>query len=379
MLLGDHLFQNGEYDQAEAVYLRVIQKAATLHDNKTRDKITDALEKIYDKRAELRRDAEQKLNNKKQTAMSDAMKKGDTLLAAGDLDGAQKAYLDARNLSDNIADRTQTSAALDKVSEFRQEDYQRLEEIFPHINFQSQPSNLECNADIKVWQGLAVNFFDNLTINYTPNLRGTNAFIVDSEKNLCCVFNLEERINDKNFLYLRKNRDFPCRESQVKNYFLILMERVYSEQFFNFYNGKIDLVQENIPAYSLQLLNFKVYEPEILKMPVAIDFGTSSTTAGVLDFKEKSGVAKLHNSKIKHAIFYDTEGNAVHLLPTIIGVQSLENPTQPEYVFGYDAFKLSEYIDEGFTIFYDVKRWISNFDKEEELTDNLGRRVKIFA
>ena len=119
MLLGDHLFQNGEYDQAEAIYLRVIQKAATLNDNKTRDKITDALEKIYDKRAKLRRDAEQKLNNKKQTAMSDAMKKGDTLLAAGDLDGAQKAYRDARNLSDNIADRTQTSAALDKVSEAR--------------------------------------------------------------------------------------------------------------------------------------------------------------------------------------------------------------------------------------------------------------------
>lgn len=263
------------------------------------------------------------------------------------------------------------------IDEFRPEDYQRLEKIFPHINFQSQPSNLECNADIKVWQGLAVNFFDNLTINYTPNLRGTNAFIVDSEKNLCCVFNLEEKINDKNFLYLRKNRDFPCRESQVKNYFLILMERVYSEQFFYFYNGKINLVQENIPAYSLQLLNFTVYEPEILKMPVAIDFGTSSTTAGVLDFKEKIGVAKLHNSKIKHAIFYDTEGNAVHLLPTIIGVQSLENPAQPEYVFGYDAFKLADYIDEGFTIFYDVKRWISNFDKEEELTDNFGRRVLV--
>lgn len=37
------------------------------------------------------------------------------VLAAGDLDGAQKAYLDARNLSNNIADRTQTSAALDSA------------------------------------------------------------------------------------------------------------------------------------------------------------------------------------------------------------------------------------------------------------------------
>ncbi len=261
------------------------------------------------------------------------------------------------------------------INEFRAEDYQRLENFFPHITFQPQPINLKCNAGIKVWQGLAVNFFDNITINYTPTLSGTNAFIVDSQKNLCCIFNVEEKINDKNFLYLRKNRDLPCRESQIKNYFLILMERVYSEQFFNFYNGKASMIQENIPAYCLQLLNFQVLEPEILKMPVAIDFGTSSTTAGVLDFKEKSSVAKLHNESIKHALFYDFDGKETDLVPTIIGVKSLENPEKPKYIFGYDAFKFSAYMDEGFSVFYDIKRWISDFDKEEELTDNLGRRV----
>ena len=70
------------------------------------------------------------------------------------------------------------------IDEFRAEDYKRLEEIFPYLDFHSQPTNLECNADITVWQGLAVDFYDNITINYAPNLRGTNAFIVDSEKNL---------------------------------------------------------------------------------------------------------------------------------------------------------------------------------------------------
>ncbi len=263
------------------------------------------------------------------------------------------------------------------IDEFRPDDYQRLEEIFPHLDFHPQPTNLECNADIKVWQGLAVDFYDDIKINYAPTLKGTNAFIVDSEKNLCAVFNVEEKTNDKNFLYLRKNRNFPCRESQIKSYFLVLMERVYSEQFFNFYNGRTDLIQENIPAYSLQLLDFKVVEPDILKMPVAIDFGTSATTAGVLDFKEKSGVATLHSGIIKHVIFYDLDGKAANLVPTVIGVQSLENPENPEYVFGYDALKLSAYMDEGFTIFYDVKRWISDFDKEEELIDSVGRRVLV--
>ena len=169
------------------------------------------------------------------------------------------------------------------INDYRADDYKRLEKSFSQITFQAQPNKMQCTADILVWQGLAVNFYDNITINYTPKLIGTNAFIIDNKGDLCGVFNVEEKIDDKDFLYIRKNRDFPCRESQVKNYYLVLLERKFSEQFFNFYNGKIPFVQENIPAYCLRLLNFKVNEPDILKMPVAIDFGTSSTTAGVLD------------------------------------------------------------------------------------------------
>jgi len=263
------------------------------------------------------------------------------------------------------------------IKEFRAEDYERLEQVFANITFQEVPTHLNCNASIKVWQGLATNFFDNITIDYAPELSGTNAFILDSEKVLCCVFNVEKKAGDKNFLYLRRDRNFPCRESQIKNYFLILLDRIYSEQFFNFYNRQITKLQENIPAYRLKLLDFRVNQPEILKMPVAIDFGTSMTTAGVLDLKEKVSTAKLYSANIKHTIFYDNEGNETDLFPTVIGVKSLQNPEQPEYVFGYDALKLSAYMDENYTILFDIKRWIADYEKEEELTDSIGRRAFI--
>lgn len=261
------------------------------------------------------------------------------------------------------------------INEYHVENYERLERMFPLITFQPQQTNIECNAGIQVWRGIATDFFDNIRITYTPTLSGTNAFIIDSEKKLCCVFNVEARKNDTSFLYLRHARDLPCRESQIKKYFLILMERTYSEQFFYFYNKVSHMISQNIPAYCLQLLDFKVREPELVKMPVAIDFGTSSTTAGILDFKQKSGVAKFNNSQIKHACFYDDDGNETDLIPTVIGVRSLENPETPEYVFGYEAIQLSSYMDEGFSIFYDVKRWIADYEKEEELTDTSGRRV----
>ena len=36
---------------------------------------------------------------------------------------------------------------------------------------------------------------------------------------------------------------------------------------------------------------------------------------------------------------------------------------------------MTSYMDEGYTIFYDIKRWIIDVEKEEELIDNLGRRA----
>lgn len=115
--LGDSFFQQGNYDEAEGMYLKAIDMANAVHDNTSREKAFASIEKIYDKRAALRKEASDKADEKKQVAMSDAMKKGDDLLAAGDLDGARKAYLDARNLSDDPAARMQTSEALGKVTE----------------------------------------------------------------------------------------------------------------------------------------------------------------------------------------------------------------------------------------------------------------------
>ena len=115
--LGAHLVQNEDYDAAESLYLKAIDKSFVIHDNDGRERATAALEKVYDKRAAIRKAAEDKIDAQKQVAMSDALNKGDDLLAAGDIEGARQAYLNARNLSDNPADRAQTSNALMKVTE----------------------------------------------------------------------------------------------------------------------------------------------------------------------------------------------------------------------------------------------------------------------
>ena len=52
---------------------------------------------------------------------------------------------------------------------------------------------------------------------------------------------------------------------------------------------------------------------------------------------------------------------------------------RPEFLFGYDALQQVDagHMDEGFCIFYDIKRWISDYGKEEEITDRKGRRSRV--
>ena len=63
-------------------------------------------------------------------------------------------------------------------------------------------------------------------------------------------------------------------------------------------------------------------------------------------------------------------------MPSVAGVISVEKG-KPRFVFGHSAEELADacYVDEGFSIFYDMKRWISDYEKEEEITDREGRRT----
>lgn len=148
MRLGDSFFNAGNFDEAEGLYLKAIDRASELHDNDAREKAYAALEKVYDKRAQLRKTASDELEAKKQVALSDALKQGDDLLAAGDLDGARKAYLDARKLSDDPTVRMQTSEALGKVSEAQdKKDADERTTAETKKKQQEEAEQLETNGD----------------------------------------------------------------------------------------------------------------------------------------------------------------------------------------------------------------------------------------
>lgn len=243
---------------------------------------------------------------------------------------------------------------------------------------------LQCGAKIVVYNGLSVDTFDRIRLRYDPCYVGTNALAVGADDEVCGIFNVQAVEGDSDYLYLTKTAELPCRQFHIKNYSLYCFERADSERLYRIYSGDYSYMPESLNICRLPLLDFEVREPLELDMPLAIDFGTSNTTAGAyLDslYFERAGDMAVRQGFVENGINYVLFSDAAKggrecaLLPSVVGVLSIEDDI-PQYLFGYDAVRLANtsYIDEGFCVFYDIKRWIGDYEKTEEITDRKGRR-----
>ncbi|MDE6951983.1 MAG: molecular chaperone [Lachnospiraceae bacterium] len=261
---------------------------------------------------------------------------------------------------------------------------ERLEEFLKksRIIYRSD-EELYCQSQILAYEGISIEHYDGYTIPYKKELAGTNAFLVGNDMKLCAVLNLVEHGEGKDKLYITKAAEIEAQEAERKDYRIICVRRRISECMFQLYYGEPAILPEYIEVYNIPLIDFVVRKPINLILPMAIDFGSVNTTAGVyLDssYFENIGRQAAGNCKeneINYTVFQDGIKESV-LLPSVIGVLDVEDDDY-KLLFGYDALRLASasYVDEGFCVFYDVKRWIGEYDKEEEIVDRQGRRRSV--
>lgn len=261
----------------------------------------------------------------------------------------------------------------------------RLEKLFAECRLLLQDTeDIRCNSILTVYRGLSVEMADAYTIPFRRHLAGTNAFLVSESGILCTILHVREKIGDGERLYLVKPAEMEAREAERKGYFLYCVDKNTSDALCRLYQGTQTVVPEHLRVWRVPLIDFQVREPALLSLPMAIDFGSVNTTAGVyLDtaYMEKTGrMAEIMGWKenaVNYTLFGKDEKNNI-FLPSVVGVKAVEE-TDYRLVFGWDAMALAaaSYIDEGFCVFYDIKRWITDYEKEEELTDRLGRRRRV--
>lgn len=267
------------------------------------------------------------------------------------------------------------------ITDYKEAGMNRIEELLKTVRIHVSPEPLRGCAKIITYQGIAVTCFDGLTIGYRSDIVDTNALLVSGGQ-ICAIFNVRSFKGQTDRLYLTKTEQLVCRDSTVKSYRLYCMNRAQSEWLYRLYESGYEMYPEHLDFYEAPVMDFQVRQLLEMDMPLAIDFGTTNTTAGIyldssyLEWLEGDPVRQSLKENEANYVTYMKEGDIeTPLLPSAVGVRHI-NGTDVQYVFGHEANRLlrSSYMDEGFCVFYDIKRWISDPDKEEELVDQSGRR-----
>lgn len=267
------------------------------------------------------------------------------------------------------------------ITKYDEKRLARLTKLLQTARIHILPQKIRGCARIITYTGIAVTKADGFTIGYRQEIVNTNALLV-SGNHICAVFQVREFKGQTERLYLTKSAEFPCTDSTVKSYQLYCMDQRQSDWLWRFYEDDYDMLPEHLDFYMVPVMDFQVRELLEMDMPLAIDFGTTNTTAGL--YLDSGYIEQLEGDPIRESLleneanyvmFPEEDGKETPVLPSMVGILNIQEE-QIQYVFGHQANHLfhSSYIDEGFCVFYDIKRWISDPDRMEELVDQNGHR-----
>lgn len=253
------------------------------------------------------------------------------------------------------------------INSYIEDGVMRLETLLkqtPHIKIEDH--ELKAPSKINVYEMLGVTVNDNYKIITNQILKEGNVLLVDAQYRIATIFNL---VQVGKAYYLVKDQTIPMEEITKGHYFLLYFQGKDSDIVYNTYYNQQHLKPTNIHFYKLPILEFKICEIKEAEEPLVIDFGTCNTTLGT--YKEGEGIKSvqvLNNT--------NDEVKTTPLIPSVIGVKTIDGE-KIDYIFGYEAIKVSQsnYIKEGIHLFYDIKRWVSDYEREERLTSESGQHT----
>ncbi|MCL2343189.1 MAG: hypothetical protein FWC62_04725 [Firmicutes bacterium] len=262
---------------------------------------------------------------------------------------------------------------------------ERLQAALKRVRLIELPYNrLRLPSKLSVFQELDTGFFDDYRVSYQAELDGVNAFVLDKNGGICAVLRLLSFPGQEDDLFLTRLAEFPCGSASAQDYRLLLCPQKFSDLLTGAYHGTAELPSE-AQAYVIPLLAYQVCVLEDAAMPLAIDFGTSNTAAGIylsrlfyekIERYIKPGLLKTDN--INYLQFLSPEGAVAPILPTVIGVERIEGE-HVTWRFGFDADGMTAqgYLGQGVCVFYDIKRWAASYEEFETITDSDGHQLTI--
>lgn len=271
------------------------------------------------------------------------------------------------------------------INTYDEDGLERLQTFLINVDKILEDKIISSPSKLVLYEGLSIEIFDGYIVTPMNNIDEGNVILVDENYSICTIFNLI-KVNEA--YYLVKNETIKAKETASKNYSLLYFDKKQSELIYDIYYRNIKYIPRHIKLCPIPILDYSLRQPMDTDAPLAIDFGTTNTTAGIyiskesFDFLSKTTDGNPQNDGIKAVEVLNTILDPIEitpLIPSVVGIKNIIDTEEIEYVFGYDAIKLSKlsYEDDGICLFYDIKRWIRDYEREEKITDIRGQQTYI--
>ena len=240
-------------------------------------------------------------------------------------------------------------------------------------------------ARLTIYRGLAIEPRDCYRVlAKEKSIQESNVLLVDENYSLCGIFYLLPDGEVDGEFVLCMAGDMQVEVNHNKKYSLLYFTEDDSEFLFGVYSG-MPYKNKKVNYYQIPMHNVDIRNLEVTREVLAIDFGTSNTTAGIYLSQENSQHFSQHDllngqlklNSINYVSFQNTASRDrewLELLPTVVGVEDCKNPNNIIFQYGYDVLQHGNLTggNDLSSVFYEIKRWVSSYKDEEEVVDHNG-------
>ncbi len=279
------------------------------------------------------------------------------------------------------------------IENYDENGFERVSEILKKylISKLDSKEEIQIPAKISLYPEIGIKKEDLYKVIIENNIIGeSNVLLVNGNNELCGIFNLVKDEEKDNLYYLTIEKNIKIEKSNNRNYSLLFLGKDHSEYIFRTYYSDRPLVPINLEYYKIPIIELEIKELQETSTVLAIDFGTSNTTAGVYlktNYVKNPCYNDILNERIKlneinYVKFIDAtrkDKRWIEILPTIVYAANCSDSDNIKYYFGYKAQRIIRANDYSFrgSIYQGIKRWVNSYSKIEEVYDSEGNTAKV--
>lgn len=245
-------------------------------------------------------------------------------------------------------------------------------------------------ARIVLYSGLAVDRSDGYKVEAPAGFADTNVLLVNERMELCGILQLRKDEEGDSGYYLAAHRSSEWKMTGNRQYSLLFLPKRESAYIFQTYYEQRGLPPVHLRYYKIPLADLEIRKLQKTDAVLAIDFGTSNTTAGAFLYpgyaESLSSLDTLNGhirlNEVNFVKFPDPtyrKTEWTEALPTAVSVLDCSDPSEVRFQFGHEALlhlRRSGYSSRA-TIFQGMKRWVNDFRKPVELMDAEGNTAVV--